>query len=106
VCLLRVRVLWSSILFPTRRSSDLLATSNLPDEGGAALKGLGDTITNVNAATGGSGTTFSAEQLGYLDNIGKVVPLPPVAALTFRSAAHKSELQSREHLVCRLPPAK
>lgn len=57
-----------------------LATSNLPDEGGAALKSLGAAIQDVNKVTGGSGVVFTPEQLGYVEKIGKLAVKAAVSA--------------------------
>jgi hypothetical protein len=49
-----------------------LATSNLPEEGGAALKSLGAAIQDVNTVTGGSGNVLTEEQLGYVEKLGRL----------------------------------
>jgi hypothetical protein len=59
---------------------DALATSNLPDEGGAALKSLGEAIRDANAVAGGSGTVLTAEQLNYVEKIGKLAVKAAVGA--------------------------
>ncbi len=61
-------------------SLNALATSNLPDEGGAALKSLGAAIEDVNTATGGSGTAFTPDQLGYVQKLGTIGVKAAVAA--------------------------
>ncbi len=53
-------------------SLNALATTNLPDEAGAALKSLGAAIQDVNKVTGGSGTVLTPAQLNYVEKIGKL----------------------------------
>jgi len=57
-----------------------LATSNLPEEGGAALKSLGEAISDVNAVTGRDAQTFTAAQLGSIEKIGKLAVKAAVSA--------------------------
>lgn len=57
-----------------------LATSDLPDQGGAALKSLGEAIKDANAVTGGAANTFTADQLGYIEKIGKLAVKAAVSA--------------------------
>ena len=59
---------------------DALATSNLPEEGGAALKSLGEAIRDANAVAGGSGNVLTSEQLGYVEKIGKLAVKAAVSA--------------------------
>jgi hypothetical protein len=61
-------------------SLNALATASVAGEGGAALKSLGEAIQDVNAATGGAANTFTPEQLGYIEQIGKLAVKAAVSA--------------------------
>src|SRR5688572_31690124 len=80
-----------STLFPTRRSSDLVAQNRL----GASLAGIDTAKVSafVFALAGG----LAALSGGLLANIFN--PTPDVG---IRSEEHTSELQSQSNLVCRL----
>src|SRR5207244_13390665 len=88
--------------FPTRRSSDLRAGARLGEAEfpvaarGAAMKGAPLIILGfvlVAAAAGGVGYWFAMSRMAQAD---------PPAASGERSEEHTSELQSPDHLVCRL----
>jgi hypothetical protein len=61
-------------------SLNALATSNLPEEGGAALKSLGEAINDVNKVTGGDAARFTPEQISSIQKIGKLAVKAAVSA--------------------------
>src|SRR5207244_6158140 len=91
--------------FPTRRSSDLRAASPSP----ASPVGIGKRLSSGSGTPGGSGQGESPrgdlrsapkETLGDEPRQVEGTYTPPGEA--FRSEEHTSELQSPDHLVCRL----
>src|SRR5439155_26569068 len=87
--------------FPTRRSSDLVATAGDVDGDGRADLLIGDAANNRVFLLMGRAQPFGHEYV--LD--GKPAPGQAVftaAGIRQRSEEHTSELQSRGHLVCRL----
>src|SRR5690606_41956676 len=91
--------------FPTRRSSDLFdAIAKRAAEQGVSVKELHDILPSYVAAI-----EVAARESGKAaDAVGKVGEEAAIAAQNVkaldRSEEHTSELQSRENLVCRVPP--
>src|SRR5262245_62933788 len=81
-----------STLFPTRRSSDLLAAQHAPLRRGL----LGLPVRVVVARLVGQG------RLGGAAAAGAAVAVDGLVHRDTRSEEHTSELQSLRHLVCRL----
>src|SRR5690606_39930413 len=97
-CSFPIRLRLRSILFPTRRSSDLWT---VPAALGVAKADPG---AQVVALSGDYDFQFMIEELavGAQHRIPYVHVLVNNANLGLRSEEHTSELQSRENLVCRL----
>src|SRR5690606_40147029 len=87
--------------FPTRRSSDFSRRGRGPGMGGAAQGRTGRLQCVWHAAHRSSSGSMSRERTKPPDGGGA-----SAAIGGGRSEEHTSELQSRENLVCRPPPAK
>jgi hypothetical protein len=78
-------------------SLNALATSDAPEQGGAALKSLGEAINDVNKVTGGDAARFTPAQLSSIEKIGRMAVRAAVS-----SAVRQALDESKEAIAWQL----
>src|SRR5207244_7960312 len=87
--------------FPTRRSSDLPAGNFASSSGQLAGYVVGKANTNTSLSANPSGGAVFGQTVTLTATVTSPTSTPP-AGVGSRSEEHTSELQSPDHLVCRL----